>query len=212
MKNLLIIGARGFGREVYSLATECKEYGREFVVKGFLDDKFDALNNYKEYPPIVGSVESYLIEEDDIFICALGNVDAKKKYVQIVLDKGGTFISLIHPTAYISKNTHIGQGCVICRNVMISCDVEIGNFVSLLPFSGIGHDGVVEDWCHIDSHVSCAGFVHLHSMVAVHTGAIIHPKKEVEDNAVVGAGSVVIRNVKKNTTVFGIPAMRLDIH
>ena len=35
MKNLLIIGARGFGREIYNLALESIGYGTEFTIKGF---------------------------------------------------------------------------------------------------------------------------------------------------------------------------------
>ena len=78
MKNLLIIGARGFGREVYSLAKEAQGYHKEFVVKGFLDDKADALNGMGNYPPIIDSVEHYLPEEDDVFVCALGDVVDRK--------------------------------------------------------------------------------------------------------------------------------------
>ena len=53
MKNLLIIGARGFGREVYNTALESVGYEKEFIVKGFLDGKSDALNGYEGYPPII---------------------------------------------------------------------------------------------------------------------------------------------------------------
>ena len=48
MKHLLIIGARGFGREVYDLAMDCIEAGAEFDIKGFLDDKKDALDGLGE--------------------------------------------------------------------------------------------------------------------------------------------------------------------
>jgi len=54
--------------EVYSLAKEAQGYHKEFVVKGFLDDKVDALNGMGNYPPIIDSVEHYLPEEDDVFV------------------------------------------------------------------------------------------------------------------------------------------------
>ena len=205
----MIKGARGFGREVFVLATECSGYGTDFIVKGFLDDKKDALDSYKDYPPIIGPVETYEIQPNDVFICALGDVKWKKHYSEIILKKGGDFMNLIHPLAYISKNVTIGKGCIICRNSSISCDSHIGNFVTMLPFSGIGHDGVIKSWTHIDSSVSCAGFVHIEEMVAVHTNATIIPKRAIGRGAIVGAGSVVIRNVKEETTVFGVPAVKL---
>jgi len=209
MKNLLIIGARGFGREVFVLATECVGYGKDFKVKGFLDDKKNALDSYKDYPPILSPVETYEIQPDDVFICALGDVKWKKHYSEIILSKGGEFISLVHPLAHISRNVVIGKGCIMCRETSVSCDSRIGDFVTILPFSGLGHDGVIKNWTHIDSSVSCAGFVHIEEMVAIHTNATIIPKRVIGRGAIVGAGSVVIRNVSEETTVFGVPAIKL---
>lgn len=57
MKHLLIIGARGFGREIYNLAINSIGYQEEFDIKGYLDNKLDALCDYKNYPPIIDSVE-----------------------------------------------------------------------------------------------------------------------------------------------------------
>lgn len=67
MKNLLIVGARGFGREVYDMVKDCQGYGRDFMVKGFLDDKKDALDGFDGYPPIISSLEDYLFSDEDVF-------------------------------------------------------------------------------------------------------------------------------------------------
>ena len=74
MKHLLIVGARGWGREVYDIAQACIAAGQNISVKGFLDDKSDALHNYPNYPPIISSLEDYTPQPDDIFICTLGDV------------------------------------------------------------------------------------------------------------------------------------------
>ncbi|MDY4525398.1 MAG: acetyltransferase [Treponema sp.] len=210
MKQLIIIGARGFGREIYNLAIETKEYKNEYEVKGFLDDKQDALAGYKGYPPIISSVEDYVIQEDDVFICALGDVNYKRKYVEIILNKGGDFITLIHPTAHIGMNTKIGKGCIILQNVHISCDIEIGDFVSIQPFSAVGHDVKIKDWCHLNAYSFFGGYVEVEEMATVQTGGIIVPHKKIGRNAVLGAGSVAIKNVKEGSTVFGVPAKNLE--
>ena len=88
MKNILIIGARGFGRTVHNHLQKLYNFNTEFRIKGFLDDKVDALLGYKNYAPILSSVEDYKICNDDLFICSLGNVNYKKKYSNIILDKG----------------------------------------------------------------------------------------------------------------------------
>lgn len=209
MKNLIIIGARGFGRETYALALESLGYGSEFKVKGFLDDKKNALQDYFGYPLILDSVEHYEIQDNDVFICALGDVIYKKKYTELILSKGGKFINLIHRSAFIGKNTTMGEGCIICRNVCISCDIKIGNYVTFQPYSVIGHDVVIGEYCHLNTYAFMGGFSVLEDMVTMHTHAVLVPHIKAEMNSIIGASSVAIRKVKAGTTVYGNPAVRL---
>lgn len=210
MKHLLIIGARGWGREVYDIAVACIKAGADFDVKGFLDDKADALDEYDNYPPIIGPVESYQIQENDVFICALGDVNYKKQYAQIIIDKGGHFISLIHPTAVIGTNARVGDGCVVGAFANLSNDTSIGNFVTMSIRSGIGHDTTIDDYTHIGGHCAISGFVTIGKKVTMHPGCIMVPHRKIGDNAIIGTGSVVLSNVKANTTVFGNPAKKID--
>lgn len=209
MKDLLIIGARGFGREVYNLALDCIKSGLQIRIKGFLDDNADALDGYDNYPSILSSVEDYQIQSNDVFICALGDVKYKKVYVDKILNKGGEFISLIHPLALIGQNTTIGQGCIVRTICSISCDITIGDFVTIMGFVNIGHDANVSNWCHIGAYSFMGGFSFLGDSVTIHPGCKILPHKKVGDNAIVGAGSVVLRNVRANTSVFGVPAKKI---
>ena len=63
MKNLIIIGARAYGREVYNIAIQTKEYNTDWVVKGFLDNDDSVLSNYPDsYPPIISSIDDYIIQ------------------------------------------------------------------------------------------------------------------------------------------------------
>lgn len=209
MKNLLIIGARGFGRVVYDLAMESIKSGLEIRVKGFLDDNNQALDGYLNYPSILSSVEDYLVEKDDVFICALGNPMYKKKYTELIVDKGGAFISLIHPSVAIGRNAKLGRGCIICLNSNIGQDVQIGDFVSLDGYSSVGHDSVVGNFSHIGAYSSAAGFVKIGEGVVVHPGVRIVPHRKIGDNATIGVGSVVVSNVHDGYTVFGNPAKKI---
>ena len=206
MKKLLIIGARGWGREVFDIAAACIKAGADFEVKGFLDDKSNALEGYDNYPPIIGPVESYEIQQDDVFICALGDVGFKKKYTQIIIDKGGKFISLIHPTAILGNNARIGVGCIVGPYANISSDTVVRDFVTFSIKAGMGHDSTIGDYSHIGGMCCISGFVTIGEAVTMHPGCIIVPHRKIGENAIVGTGSVVLVNVKANTTVFGNPA------
>ena len=210
MDNLVVIGAGSYGREIYNLATECKGYGTDFTVKGFIDNLYTNIE-FEGYPPILSRVDVYEPSEKDVFVCALMDVDIKKKYIGIIKEKGGRFINLIHPSSTIWKNTKIGEGCIICNNAQISCDITIGNYVTIQPMSVLGHDVIVKDYCHLNAFSFLGGKVVVNEMVTVNTGAIIHPGIEVGQHSVIGAGAVVLRKVKDNVTMFGNPAKVLNI-
>lgn len=209
MKNLLILGARGFGREVFNLAMQCNGYQTEFQIKGFLDDKKDALDAFNSYPPIVDSVENYIVEDDDVFVCGLGDVLQKKKYIQMILDKAGRFISLIHPTALINFTAILGKGCLVFPFAQVGSTAVVGDYVLIQSYAGVSHDVQIGDYTRIDVQVLCVGGVVVGNNVTIHTGAVLNHKVVVEDNAVIGATSFVVRKVKKGTTVFGNPAREI---
>ena len=92
MKDLLIVGARGWGREVYKLALSCKAYmDGEYTVKGFLDSNNTVLDNLQgDFPPILGSPEDYKLEDNDVFVIAMGDSRWRKHYADIIEKKVAT--------------------------------------------------------------------------------------------------------------------------
>lgn len=211
MKHLIIIGARGYGRGVYDIAKLMTDYGRTFDIKGFLDDNDNALNGYSEYAPILGPVESYEIKKDDIFVCALGDVNYKRKYVELILTKGGEFMNIIHPSVHIGSNLKIGVGCVIAYGSFVDSDVRIGDFVNIQACAVVGHDSSIGDWSILDCHTFIGGFAVVGTSATIHTGSKILPKIIIGDYSTVNAGSIVIRNVKKDSVVMGNPAREMII-
>lgn len=209
MKNLIIIGARGFGREIYNIAIQTKEYNTEWTVKGFLDDKLDALDNFKGYPQIISSVENYEIQENDVFICALGDVKYKKKYVNLILGKGGKFINIIHPTAIINMNVQLGVGIIICPFTYISNEVTIGNFTTIQTHVAVGHDVKIGDYCQINALTFFGGFSSVEEGVTMNPCSGVAPKGNISENTIVGINSTVLKNTKPNCTVYGNPAKEI---
>lgn len=210
MKNLIIIGARGFGREYYNGLMLRDDYGKKFVIKGFLDDKYDALDTFPGYAPILSSVEEYEIQMNDVFTCALGNPIYRKKYIDIIRGKGGRFYSLISPKSIIHPNAQIGDGVMISAFCSISSNTIIGDFTTIQPFCNIGHDAAIGSFCSIESYSFMGGFSRIGDSVTLHTRSTILPHIKIGSNAIVGAGSVVLRNVKENITVFGVPAKKVE--
>ena len=206
--NLVIIGAGGLAREVYDLAYLCFGHQTNFKVKGFISDGPSNIERMG-YPKVISTVTDYVVEDNDVFFCAVGNVDDRKKTSEIILSKGGEFINLIHPTAIISPSVRIGQGVAVKAFCSLASNVTLGDFVYLQSSVIIGHDVVIESYCHVNTFAFFAGYVHLEKLCTVNAGAKIIQNVLVGTGATVGIGSVVLKRVKPYTSVFGIPAKEM---
>ena len=209
MKNLVIVGAAGFGREVLLYALGIMKVKKEFEIKGFIDDNLQALDGYKYDYKILSAIDDYEICEDDVFICTIGDVNIKKRICEGLLNRGAEFINLIHPTAIVGFSSTMGIGNIMAPYSVITQDVKIGDFVTINCSSGCGHDAEVGDFCTICSGCDITGAVKLKECVFLGSNVSISPKIVVGRGARVGAGSVVIKNVKENTAVFGNPAKEI---
>lgn len=209
MQNLVIIGARGSGRGVLDMIRQGRIRG-DFAVKGFLDDNIYAFDGLiGDFPPILCSVEDYTIESDDVFFCALGDSHCRRHYAEIIEKKGGRFFSLISKEAYINKNSIIHDGSFVGEHTMIDDNVVIGKHTVIHPFCIVGHNSIIGDFASIESYSFIGGNSKIGEEVSLHARSTIIPHICIEDQAVVGVGSVVIKNISKGVHVFGNPAKKI---
>lgn len=205
-KNLIIISAGRMGREVFTWATQAIAAGAPYRVKGFLDNRTNALASFNYGVGIVGHVDTYEIQEDDVFIGGIGDFNDKIAYYAPIIKRGGRFINLIHPLANTGTNPRLGTGIILAPFTVLTADVTVGDHVSIGTFSNIAHDAVIGSWCQISSHCGVNGRVVLGEGVFLGSHACVIPGVTVGDGTFVGAGSVVTRNVPPGVKVFGNPA------
>jgi sugar O-acyltransferase (sialic acid O-acetyltransferase NeuD family) len=208
MKNLIIIGAGGFAREVYDMANYCYGNEKDFFIKGFLSDSPSEIESMG-YPSILGTISNYEIEKGDVFFCGIGSVTDRKKCVEIILSKGGSFINLIHPNVVISPSVKIGIGVAIKAFCVLASDVVIGDFSFLQSSVILGHDVEIGRYCQVNSFSFFAGCSKIHDQVLVGAHSKFIQNAEAEELSIVGIGSLIIRKVKRETTVFGSPAKKI---
>lgn len=213
MKQLIIIGARGFGREAYTTFFYSNAHtSGEVVAKGFLDDKSDALDAFPgDWPLILGRVEDYTPQPDEVFFCAMGDPVWRKHYAEIIEARGGEFISIIAKEAMPSPTARIEPGCYIGPVTSISSNVCIGKHSMIQAYCNLGHDACIGEYASLESYVFLGGGAFVGEMSTLHTKSSIIPHKSVGARSVVGFGSVVMRNVPENTHVFGNPARKISL-
>lgn len=209
MKQLLILGAGGMGKEIYYTARHSIGYGAEFEVKGFLDFPNSEWDT-SIYPPILGLEDDYEIQPDDVFTCSIGDVHLKRKVCEKMKARGAKFQTLIFDNVQIRENVRIGEGCIIDSYAHIGSDVVLGENCLIQAFACVAHDCVIGDYSRIDVRSLLVGGVKVGNNVTVHTNAVVSHKVVLEDNSTVAAMSFVIRSVKVGTTVMGNPAKRIE--
>ena len=210
MKKLVIIGAGGMGRSVYCIAKGCIGYGTEFVVKGFIDDDLSQLDNFEGYPPVLGTIDDYVIEEDDVFVCSIGDTKTKKIICEKLKARGAKFQTLIHKTAIVRQNAKIGNGCIIADFASVGADCTIGENSLVQAFAIAAHDCKIGNYVRIDTHATCVGGVVIEDTATIHTSAVVSHNVVVGEGATVAALSFVIKKVKPGITVYGNPAKTLS--
>lgn len=202
--NIIIVGAGGFGREVYLWAKDTfpKE---QYKIKGFLDDNPKILDNYNIDIGIMGSLDNYEIKKQDRFLFAIGDIETKKHIVTNLKKKGAQFLTLVHPTAIVANTAKIGEGIIICPFVTVSDHVQLGDFVMMNLYSACGHDVKVGKYCILSPYAILNGFVVLEDEVFLGTHSTIIPYKKVGYKSKISANSVVMRDIPPNKMVFGVP-------
>ncbi len=198
MKKLLIYGAGGNGRVCADIA---KLNGYEDVL--FFDDDLSK-NTEGKYRVIHSLDEMIDIEEYDFF-----NAIGSNKTREITTDKWNKeLITLIHPSAVIGEDVEIGKGVAIMANVVINTGTRIGNGVIVNTYASLDHDNIIDDYAHISVNVHTAGTVHVGKRTFVGIGSTVSNNISICDDAVVGAGAVVVSNIEESGTYIGVPAKK----
>lgn len=210
MKHLIIIGAGGMGRDIYWSARNCRGYGEDFDIKGFIDDDLGSQEGFVGYPPLLGTIDGYQIEEGDVFHCSIGSAKTKAIVCERLKSKGAVFYTLINKTAVIHEHTILGEGCYVGEFALIGTEASFGENCLIQAHSVVGHDCKIGNYVRIDTHVVIIGGVAVEDRATIHTAAVVSHKVVVGEGSTVAACSFVIKKVKPGITVCGNPAKRLD--
>lgn len=208
MKDIVIYGAGGFGREVACLLRRINEQKPTWNFIGFFDDgKEVGVSN--EYGTILGGInELNSIMKPLSVILAIGNPKIVEKLVNSINTPLVEFPNIFSPdTVFLDKNNiSFGKGNIICTGCLFSCKIEIGNFNIFNGLVTVGHDVRIADYNSIMPGVRLSGEVQIGNCNFLGVSSVILQQIEIGDETVIGANSVVIRNTKNKNTYIGNPA------
>jgi len=205
-RDIYIIGASLYGEVILELAEHCG-----YIVKGFYDDDPQKSNKNISGLPVIGDTSLLFRSKKNLegvnFAVAIGHNKVRRFLLEKIREKDGLTPSLIHKTAEISPSASIGKGVYINAYTIIWTKVRIESDCLFSPHVLVSHHAFIQKGCFV-ANMSVVGMgVVVGKDVLVGMGStIMSGIKSIGDNAIVGAGSVVIHDVLPNTTVVGVPA------
>ena len=203
---LIIIGAGGHAAEIQDYVCFYNDLqvkgGNKYIIKGFLDDNPKSYSQYQFNAPFLGDIKSHKVDEKLSYLVGIASVKYRRPIIEMFKNKQAKFITFIHPSAFVSKSSEIGEGVVIAPNVNIGPNVKIGKFNLINSRASIGHDTSIGNFNFITPNVCFSGFTKIgdENMFGINSATI--PNINVGSRNIISAGMILDKNVNDDTTVF----------
>ncbi len=213
MKDLIIACEDSFGLDVKRIILAINSYweksgwGTPYRIKGYIgkNNLSDNLKNLMS--PYLGNIEEWTPAKDEYFVMGIVEPHNKKHAVEWMKAKGAQFETLRAPWVLAHLDFKFPEGCIIAaQSVMDSA--QIGSFVTLYH-SMVGFDAIVGDYSSVMVYANITTS-HLGECVLIEDNGVVIEKR-INNDAIVRANSVVVREVKAGTTVSGNPAKRITL-
>jgi sugar O-acyltransferase (sialic acid O-acetyltransferase NeuD family) len=185
--------------------------GRRYEIIGILTAREGVQTGQLFYGyPVIGRYEDAHRYPHASFLTTTGGGVSAYHLRERVLSRLGIarerFLTLVHPTSYVSRRAKLGQGVIVFQNCTITNNVTLGDHVLVLPNTVVSHDDVVGDYSIITGNVAVSGLVTIGRSCYIGTNASIHHAVKIGDGCLVGMGSVVRHDVPDYQVVVGNPA------
>ena len=206
MEKIIIIGASGHAKVII----DAIEVDGQYNIHGYIDS----------YKPQGKKILNYsILGSEDIIpelinkginkgVIAIGDNYKRAKMAKKILKIAPNFqfISVIHPSAVVSKYVSIGRGSVILAGAIVDVDSKVGDFCIINNTANLGHDSTMENYSSLAPNTSTGGAVFIGKYTAVSIGANVLQSIHVGEHTIIGAGALVTNDIDSYKVAYGIPA------
>lgn len=208
--SVVILGAGGLTTEIAELLAT-PSYS-QYSLLGCLDDdpKKQGLNF--SGVPVLGPLADVHDYPDAVLLLALGSPRSYSRRLPLIEKLGlekRSFLTIIHPTAWVSPSARIGQGCVVLAYSQISNNAILEDHVVLLSHCAVNHDSFIGRGTLSASGVIVSGNVRIGQSCYLGAGSKFRDGVSVGDGTLIGVGAVVVSNLPSAGVFVGNPARPL---
>lgn len=141
-----------------------------------------------------------------LFHVAIGDCAVRARIHAELCALGAVPLTVFHPASVVSPHAMVGDAVFVAARAVIGPSARLANGVIVNHGAVVDHDCQVGAFSHLAPNATLGGAVTIGEQVLVGAGANILPGKRVGDNAIIGAGAVVLGHVPPCLTWAGVPA------
>lgn len=204
-KTLILVGGGGHCKSVIDVAESAG-----YTIKGILDVKENVGKTVLNYP-IIGTddqIKNFI--DDCLFVVTVGHIKDASLRVNLhhkIENMGGKLGTIIASTAHVSKYAEIGSGSVIMHQAVINASARIGIGCIINTFANVEHDTEIGDFCHISTGAIVNGNCKIGDRTFMGSQSVMVNGIEITADCVIGAGSMVRKNIANKGVYSGNPAI-----
>ena len=145
IRDIMIVGAGGWGREAVWTIERINAYGGKWRILGFADDDPAKATGALEGYPMLGTVEKASQDHPGaaVYIAVGDNVVRESIYRRL---RGHDFPVLIDPSADVAPTAEMRHGVFVGPQAVVSPGAELGKFAIVCARAGVGHDSNMGDF------------------------------------------------------------------
>ena len=207
MKPLILVGGGGHCKAVIDIAESAG-----YQILGILDRKenvgmdvlgYRIIGEDKDIPQYVDKAD-YLIT-----VGFVTNPSLRIKLYNKVKDAGGHLATIVSPTAYVARDTSIGEGTIIMHKAIVCVGSKIGRNCIINTMADVDHCAVIGDFSHLSANVLVAGDAKVGERCFCGIGSVISSGVSVASDVILGAGTLVVKDINEPGVYVGHPSHKL---
>ena len=207
---LVLIGGGGHCKSCIDVI----ELTNKFEIVGILDQSINVGKKVLNHE-IIGTDDDIprLVGPEIFFLITLGQI--KSATLRIGIFKrlsllNANIATIVSPNAYVSPYANIGVGTIIMHNVIVNANASAGDNCILNTGCIIEHDAVVGNHTHISTQAVINGGCIIGEEVFIGSNTTVANHQNITNKVLVGAGSVVVKNIDEAGVYVGNPIKKID--
>jgi sugar O-acyltransferase (sialic acid O-acetyltransferase NeuD family) len=198
-RSLVIIGAGGQGRVI---ADTAEALGYSDI--SFVDNRWPELKKNLVWPVLASELPEAK-RGQDCFV-AVGNNRKRLELVELLLLRGCSIPTLIHPSAHVSSHVNLDVATFVAPKACLCVGAKLGKAVVINTGATVDHDCVLGEGVHVSPGAHLAGGVIVGNCTWIGIGSSVRELTKIGSDVLVGAGACVVSEIVNGAIVVGVPA------